>query len=100
MKIILASLFLICTTSSTIYLPFGGNAWAKTNGFINESGYNFDKYNSVVTAYIYIGSSTKNSSITLAVSNSAPIQLDVTIGSKTIKKSISASSTIKSVTIG
>ena len=57
MKIILASLFLIYTMSSTLYLPFGGNAWATTNGYIDQNGYNFGNYDSVVTAYIYIGSS-------------------------------------------
>ena len=91
MKIILASLFLICTISNTVDLPFGGNAWATTYGYIDQYGYNFDEYNSVVTAYVYIGSSTPNALVSISLSNSAQIYLEVTIGTNKIKKGVAAS---------
>ena len=100
MKILLASLFLICTMSDTIFLPFGGNAWATTNGQIKDSGYNFKNINSVVTAYIYIGSSKPNAWVAISLSNTVSIMLDVTIGSKTVKRNVKASSRIRSVNIG
>ena len=100
MKILLASLFLICTMSDTIFLPFGGNAWATTNGQIKDSGYNFKNINSVVTAYIYIGSSNPNASVAISLSNSVSIWLDVKIGSSRIIKIVNVSTLMRSVNIG